>query len=34
MREAGMSVRIDAAGNLIGTYEGKYPQAPALAKRN
>jgi beta-ureidopropionase / N-carbamoyl-L-amino-acid hydrolase len=31
MMEAGMSVRIDAAGNIIGTYRGKYPQAPALA---
>jgi beta-ureidopropionase / N-carbamoyl-L-amino-acid hydrolase len=31
MIEAGMSVRIDAAGNIIGTYRGKYPQAPVLA---
>lgn len=31
MMEAGMSVRIDAAGNIIGTYQGKYPQAPAIA---
>lgn len=31
MLEAGMSVCIDAAGNIIGTYKGKYPQAPALA---
>lgn len=31
MIEAGMSVRIDAAGNIIGTYEGKCPQAPAFA---
>jgi len=27
MVEAGMSVRIDAAGNMIGTYPGKYPGA-------
>lgn len=31
MEEAGMSVRLDAAGNLIGQYPGKYPQIPALA---
>jgi beta-ureidopropionase / N-carbamoyl-L-amino-acid hydrolase len=31
MMEIGMSVRIDAAGNIIGTYQGKYRQAPALA---
>jgi N-carbamoyl-L-amino-acid hydrolase len=31
MEEAGMAVRIDAAGNLIGRYEGLRPQAPALA---
>ncbi|EDY39144.1 N-carbamoyl-L-amino acid amidohydrolase [Cyanobium sp. PCC 7001] len=31
MREAGMEVRIDAAGNLIGRYEGLDPQAPVLA---
>jgi len=30
MEEAGMTVRIDAAGNIIGRYGGKY-QAPALA---
>lgn len=31
MQEAGMTVRIDAAGNIIGRYEGKYDDAPALA---
>ncbi|HHP7229634.1 MAG TPA: Zn-dependent hydrolase [Xenococcaceae cyanobacterium] len=31
MEEAGMSLRIDAAGNIIGKYPGKYPDAPALA---
>lgn len=31
MQEAGMSVRIDAAGNVIGRYEGQHPDAPALA---
>lgn len=31
MVEAGMSVRLDAAGNVIGRYPGKFPQAPALA---
>ena len=31
MIETGMSVRIDPAANMIGTYPGKYPQAPALA---
>ena len=31
MREAGMTVRIDTAGNLIGTYSGTDPQAHALA---
>lgn len=31
MCEAGMSVRIDAAGNIIGTYSGKFSQAPTLA---
>ncbi|MGI0487339.1 Zn-dependent hydrolase [Pantanalinema rosaneae CENA516] len=31
MSEAGMTVRIDAAGNLIGRYAGSIPQAPALA---
>ncbi len=30
MREAGMTVRIDAAGNIIGTYAGKKQDAPAL----
>ncbi|MBV1838647.1 allantoate amidohydrolase [Acetobacter estunensis] len=30
MREAGMSVREDAAANLIGRYEGTTPDAPAL----
>jgi N-carbamoyl-L-amino-acid hydrolase len=30
MREAGMSVRRDAAGNVIGRYEGSVPDAPAL----
>jgi allantoate deiminase len=30
MSEAGMSVRMDAAANLIGRYEGIAPQAPAL----
>ena len=31
MIEAGMSVRIDAAGNIIGRYPGKFSQSPALA---
>jgi N-carbamoyl-L-amino-acid hydrolase len=31
MEEAGMAVRIDAAGNLIGRYEGLDPAAPVLA---
>lgn len=31
MIEAGMSVRIDTAGNIIGRYPGTFPQAPALA---
>jgi N-carbamoyl-L-amino-acid hydrolase len=31
MREAGMSVRIDAAGNIIGRYAGKRDGAAALA---
>ncbi|MFM6399063.1 M28 family peptidase, partial [Planktothrix sp.] len=31
MLEAGMSVRTDAAGNLIGRYPGQNPMAPALA---
>ena len=30
MRAAGMSVRLDAAANLIGRYEGTAPNAPAL----
>ncbi|MFA6116160.1 MAG: allantoate amidohydrolase [Sphingomonas sp.] len=30
MAEAGMAVRIDAATNLIGRYEGATPDAPAL----
>jgi len=30
MRQAGMAVRTDAAGNIIGRYEGKIPGAPAL----
>ncbi|MEC4985807.1 MAG: Zn-dependent hydrolase [Oscillatoria sp. PMC 1068.18] len=31
MKEAGMSVRIDAAGNIIGRYPGKFPEMPSLA---
>ncbi|PSF37412.1 Zn-dependent hydrolase [Aphanothece hegewaldii CCALA 016] len=31
MIETGMSVRIDTAGNMIGTYQGKYPQASTLS---
>ena len=31
MVAAGMTVRTDAAGNLIGTYAGNMPHAPALA---
>lgn len=31
MEEAGMTVRVDAAGNMIGRYAGKIPDAPALA---
>jgi N-carbamoyl-L-amino-acid hydrolase len=31
MNEAGMTVRIDAAGNLIGRYDGTVTHAPALA---
>lgn len=31
MVEAGMSVKIDAAGNIIGTYAGKNPSAGSLA---
>ncbi|MGB8700111.1 MAG: Zn-dependent hydrolase [Thermosynechococcaceae cyanobacterium] len=30
-REAGMTVRMDVAGNLIGRYPGQWEQAPALA---
>src|SRR5262245_7619536 len=30
MRAAGMAVRIDAVGNLIGRYEPELPGAPAL----
>jgi allantoate deiminase len=30
MREAGMSVRVDATGNVVGRREGSAPQAPAL----
>lgn len=31
MVEAGMTVRTDAAGNLIGKYAGRYDHAPSLA---
>ncbi len=31
MEAAGMTVIIDAAGNMIGRYEGRFPHAPALA---
>lgn len=31
MAEAGMNVRLDTAGNIIGRYPGKNPHAPALA---
>ncbi|MFQ6539701.1 MULTISPECIES: Zn-dependent hydrolase [Aphanothece] len=31
MEEAGLAVRIDPAGNLIGRYEGLDPEAPVLA---
>ena len=31
MQEAGMTIKIDAAGNILGRYPGKYPDAPALA---
>jgi beta-ureidopropionase / N-carbamoyl-L-amino-acid hydrolase len=31
MSEAGMTIRLDAAGNIIGRYPGKYVDAPALA---
>ena len=30
MREAGMSARVDAAGSVVGRYEGATPGAPAL----
>ena len=30
MQEAGMSTRLDPAGNLVGRYEGRSPGAPAL----
>ena len=30
MREAGMTARIDAAGNVVGRYEGERARAPAL----
>ncbi|MEA5468451.1 Zn-dependent hydrolase [Spirulina sp. 06S082] len=31
MQDAGMSLRIDPAGNIIGVYAGKMPQLPVLA---
>ncbi|MEO0869949.1 MAG: Zn-dependent hydrolase [Cyanobacteria bacterium J06642_11] len=31
MESAGMEVTIDAAGNMIGRYQGRFPLAPALA---
>ncbi|MDR9403906.1 MAG: Zn-dependent hydrolase [Halothece sp. Uz-M2-17] len=31
MEEAGMSIRVDTAGNVIGRYAGKIADAPALA---
>jgi beta-ureidopropionase / N-carbamoyl-L-amino-acid hydrolase len=31
MKAAGMTIAIDAAGNIIGRYPGKYADAPALA---
>jgi N-carbamoyl-L-amino-acid hydrolase len=31
MEQAGMSVRVDAAGNMIGRYAGRHPKAPAIA---
>jgi len=31
MKEAGMTVRTDAGGNIIGTYEGQQPELGALA---
>src|SRR5215510_9240874 len=30
MREAGMSARLDAAGNVVGRYEGERPDLPCL----
>ena len=30
MRDAGMTARIDAIGNVVGRYEGERPDAPAL----
>lgn len=30
MKEAGMTVRVDEIGNLVGRYEGRSPGAPAL----
>ena len=30
MREAGMSARLDAIGNVVGRYEGEHPGRPAL----
>ena len=30
MREAGMSARLDAIGNVVGRYEGRTPGAPCL----
>ena len=30
MREAGLAVREDAAGNLFGRREGRSPEAPAV----
>jgi len=30
MRSAGMQARVDAAGNIVGRYEGSVPGAPAL----
>ena len=30
MREAGMSVRVDAVGNVVGRRDGLTPQTPAL----
>ena len=33
MQAAGMTVRIDTAGNLIGRYGGRYSQGAAIATR-